>query len=228
MAKLEKNELRVGLFILVPLVILMLFIMLKLGFSIAGSTIDLYLKIDSITSIKKGTPVKIKGYTIGRVVEIQPVYRPALHFLATMRIRGDIELFEGCGAMIMNQNIIGDPVIEIRNPEKQGAVVINGDVIEGIEYVNLEAVLQDVHVLLTSLSSTVGVIRQISMESRQNLRDLVANLSNSVASINVILQDSQKDIIAILASFRETAKTMNEISIELKKHPVKFLFKDGK
>ena len=68
--KLEKNELRVGVFIVVPLVIMLLFVLLKLGYSFASSTIDVYLKIDSISSIKEGTLVKIKGYTVGRVIDI--------------------------------------------------------------------------------------------------------------------------------------------------------------
>lgn len=223
--KFEKNELRVAVFILIPLVILLMFVTLKLGYSLASSTIDVYLKIDSLTSIKEGTQVKVKGYTIGRVIDIKPVYKPALHFLAVMRIKKDIEIYEDCSAIIQNQNIIGDPVIEIRNTEKKGELLADHSVVEGIEYVNLEAILQDVHALLTTLTSTVNVIRDISIESKGNLRMLVANLSNSVATINGILSSSQKDILAILASFRETAKTMNEISEELKKHPVKFLFK---
>ncbi len=226
MARFEKNELRVGLFLLVPLAILLVFVILKLGYSFASSTIDVYLKIDTLTSVKNGTPIKIKGYTIGRVVDVKPVFKPALHFLATMRIQNNIELYEDCSAVVMNQNVLGDPVIEMRNPELKGNELQDGDVIEGIEYVNLEAILQDVHQLLSGLTSTVGVVRQITLESRQNLRTLVANLSSSVANINIILENSQKDILAILGSFRKTAKTMNEISVELKKHPVKFLFRD--
>jgi ABC-type transporter Mla subunit MlaD len=223
--KLEKNELRVAAFIVVPLAILLVFVMLKLGYSLASSTVDVFLKIDSITSIKKGTPVKIKGYDIGRVIDIKPVFKPALHFLAVMRIQRGVDVYEDCSAIIMNQNIIGDTVIDIRNPEKKGELLREGSVIEGIEYVNLEAVLQDVHILLTNVNSTISVLRDMSLESKGNLRTLVANLSNSVATINDILVNSQKDIISIMGSFRETAKTMNEISVELKKHPVKFLFK---
>jgi len=227
MPKFDKNEIRVGLFMLVPVLILFLIIMLKLGYSVASSTIDVYLKVDTLTSVKNGTPVMIKGYPIGRVVEITPVYKPALHFLATMRIDKAIELYEDCTAVIQNQNVLGDPAIEFRNPEKRGAPLRHLDVIEGIEYSGLNAILQDVHKLLTRLTSTVGGVNQIVMESRHNLRNLTSNLSNSVANINSILEDSQKDIIAILRSFRATAKTMNEISVELKKHPVKFLFKDS-
>jgi ABC-type transporter Mla subunit MlaD len=143
-----------------------------------------------------------------------------------MRINREVDLYEDCSALIMNQNIIGDPVIEFRNPERKGPPLRDGDVIEGIEYVNLEAILQDVHVLLTTLSSTVDVIKQISMESRQNLRTLVTNLTSSVGNINTILEGSQKDIIAIMGSFRKTAETMQEISAELKRSPMKFLFKE--
>ena len=226
MAKLDKNEVRVGLFILIPTLILLVIVMLKLGYSVASSTIDVFLKVDSLTSVQKGTPVMIKGYTIGRVVEIRPVYKPALHFLATMRIESDIELFEDCSAIIQNQNVLGDPAIEMRNPETRGARLRHRDVIEGIEYAGLNAILQDVHLLLTRLSSTVGGVNQIVAESRGNLRSLTTNLSKSVGHINSILEGSQKDILEILKSFRKTAQTMDEISVELKKHPMKFLFKD--
>jgi ABC-type transporter Mla subunit MlaD len=226
--KLEKNEIRVAIFILLPLVILLVFVVLKLGYSFATSTIDVYMKVDNISSIKNGTQVKIKGYTVGRVVDIIPVYKPSLHFLALLRIKKEIDMYEDCSAVIMNQNIIGDTVIEIRNPVKKEALLRPGAVIEGVEYVSLETIVQDVHQLLATLTNTVAVIQDISLESKGNIRNLVANLSKSVETISSVLQDSQKDILAIMASFRETAKTMNEISVELKKHPVKFLFKGEK
>ncbi|MEJ5363264.1 MAG: MlaD family protein [Spirochaetota bacterium] len=226
--KLEKNEIRVAIFILLPLVILLVFVVLKLGYSFATSTIDVYMKVDNISSIKNGTQVKIKGYTVGRVVDIIPVYKPTLHFLALLRIKKEIDMYEDCSAVIMNQNIIGDTVIEIRNPVKKEALLRPGAVIEGVEYVSLETIVQDVHELLATLTNTVAVIQDISLESKGNIRSLVANLSKSVETISSVLQDSQKDILAIMASFRETAKTMNEISVELKKHPVKFLFKGEK
>ena len=226
--KLSRNEIRVAIFIIVPILIIFLFIVLKLGYSLASSTVDVYLKVDNIKSIKKGTLVKVKGYEVGRIIEIKPVYKPMLHFLAMMRIRTDIEIFEDCSAIIQNQNIIGEPEIEIRNPDKKGELVSKGSVIEGIEYVNLESVLQDVHVLLTNLSNTVDVFKGISLESKTNIKLLVANLANSVTTLNKILVDSQQDIGSTLSSFRKTAATLDEISQELKKHPVNFLFKGKK
>jgi phospholipid/cholesterol/gamma-HCH transport system substrate-binding protein len=223
--KLDKNEYRVALFILVPIVVILLFVILKLGYSVASSTIDIYLKVDSITSIKKGTQVKVKGYSIGRIIEIQPVYQPELHFLAVMRIQKDIEIFEECYAKILNQNIIGEPIVDIINPEIKADLIKEGSVIEGSEEVNLEAVLTNVQALLTNLNKTVDVLRGMTNESRSNVRQLIANLTASISSVNKILMDSQQDIGVILASFRETAKTMNEISVELKKHPMGFLLK---
>lgn len=119
-SRTNPNEVKVGFFILIPLSIVLLFFIVKLGYSLSGSTIDVYLKIENISAIKKGTSVKLKGYDIGRVVELKPVYKPALHFLAKMRIKKNIDLHEDCTAIIMNQNIIGDTVIELRNPERRG------------------------------------------------------------------------------------------------------------
>jgi ABC-type transporter Mla subunit MlaD len=136
-----------------------------------------------------------------------------------------VVIYENCTAVIQNQNIIGDPVIEIRNPEVYGTPLRAGAVVEGIEYVNLEVVVQDIHELLATLTATVSVIKDITTESKGNIRNLVANLATTANTFSTMLASSQKDILETLSTFRKTAQTMDEISQELKKHPVKFLFK---
>jgi len=225
---IKKNELKVGLFVVIPMLFLFLLGMFKLGYSLANDTKNIYLKIDSIEAVGKGTKVVMKGYPIGKVEDVQPVYQPALYFLALMKVKKDIQLYENCSAVIQNQNIIGDTVIEIKNPETKGALLQDGDVVEGLEYANLQSLLQDASKLLRKLVATVDVLEQISKESRYNLKHLISSLSSSGTKLNTILEAAQTDVVAILKSFRITAKTMKEISKELKKHPVKFLFKDDK
>ena len=222
------NELKVGIFILVPVIIIALFILLKLGYSLLDSTIDVYLKVDNISNIKKGTSIKLKGYEIGRIVELQPVYKPELHFLATMRIRKDIELNENCSAVILNQNIIGDTVIEIRNPSKRGMPLKTGDVIEGLEYVNLEAVLNDVSTLLADVIETVNIVKDMSRDSKQNIRGLIANLESTAASTSSILSDLKNETPEIVKSVKETTKAASEISTEFKKRPAGFILSGSK
>ena len=221
---LSRTEVRVGLFVLVPAVVIVLFVLIKLGYSLSMSTMDVYLRVNSITSLQKGTPVQIKGYQLGRVVEVRPLFRPALHFIATLRIRKDIELYEDCAAVVTNLNVIGEPVVELRNPEKKGALLREGDMIEGIEYGSIEEILAKVNNLLNEVTALVAVYREVSQESRTDLRKLVTGLSDSVNAINAILQSSQRDIIAIIGSMRKTSQTLDEVATEIKKHPMKFLF----
>lgn len=221
--KLDKNEYRVALFILVPIVVILLFVVLKLGYSLASSTIDIYLKVDTISSIKEGTQVKVKGYTIGRIIEIEPVYKPELHFLAVMRVKKDIEIFEECYAKILNQNIIGEPVVDIINPERKNDLVREGSVIEGSEEVNLEAVMTNVHDLLSNLNKTVDVLRGMSLESRSNIRQLIENLATTIGRLNTMLAQSEKDIGAMLVSFRDTARNLQSVSKELEERGAGFL-----
>lgn len=224
-SRTNPNEVKVGFFILIPLSIVLLFFIVKLGYSLSGSTIDVYLKIENISAIKEGTSVKLKGYDIGRVVELKPVYKPALHFLAKMRIKKNIDLHEDCTAIIMNQNIIGDTVIELRNPERRGEPLQNGDVIDGFEYVNLEAILQDVHRLLATVTDTVNTLNLISNESRHNIQSMTSNLNSSMEALNKILTSSGGDIISTLKTLRETMETVQEISLELKKRPFGFIMR---
>ena len=73
---LKRTEMKVGLFILFPIVVLVAVVLFKLGYSLSSTTFDVYLKIDNIKAIKVGTSVKVKGFEIGRVVDIRPVYKP--------------------------------------------------------------------------------------------------------------------------------------------------------
>ncbi|MCL1833132.1 MAG: MlaD family protein [Leptospirales bacterium] len=215
------NELKVGIFILIPVVICILFILLKLGYSLSGSTIDVYLKVDNISNIKKGTSIKLKGYEIGRIVELRPVYKPELHFLATMRIIKDIDLNENCSAIILNQNIIGDTVIEIKNSDKMGMLLKDGDVIEGLEYVNLEAVLTDVHNLLVATTETINILKDVSQGSKHNIKSVIANLDN-------LVKNSQGDISKIVKNVSDATGQANEIAAEFKKSPTKFILSGSK
>ena len=223
--QLKKNEIKVGIFILFPFVILVGIVLFKLGYSLSSTTYDLFLKVDNINSIKIGTAVKVKGYTIGRVVEIKPAYEPNLHFLARMRVNNEIALYESASAIIQNQNVIGDPVIEIRNPDHKEGKLQAGDVLEGVEYVNIEALLQDVHMLLANANGTVSAFRDLATDSRGNIRTATQDLASSMATVNAVLANSQKDIADILVSFKKTADTFDAMSKEMQEHPLKFLMK---
>jgi ABC-type transporter Mla subunit MlaD len=224
--KIRNLDLKVGLFIVIPALILIIFIILKLGYSFAASTIDVYLKLDSLKLIKKGTVIKVKGYDVGRVVEIQPVYEPDLHFLAVMRIQNKVAIYDDCAAVIQNQNVIGDTIIELKNPEKKGNLLRNGDVLEAIEFVSIEALLGDVHSLLATLTETVNVFKGISLESKTNIHKMIESLTMTVGSANRILIDSQSNIVEMMAALRQTAATLKNVSTEFEKHPIKFLTKD--
>ncbi len=224
--KIKNTEVKVGLFILIPIVIIFLLVLVKLGYSVASSTIDVYLKVDSMKAIKKGTPIQMKGYTIGRINSIKPIYKPDLHFLALMRIDKNFRIDENCTAIIMNQNIIGDPMVEIRNPEKLSSLIQQGDVIEGLEYVNLEVMMQNVNGMISKVSSAISDFQNLSLDNRYNLKKTVTDLSKGIRSLSKVLQSSEGDLVATFGDLRKMVKNLNEIAKELKKHPVKFLFED--
>ena len=47
-----------------------------------------------------------------------------------------------------------------------------------------------------------------------------------IQTLNLMLADSQADVVQTMSALRKTAETLNEVSVELKKHPMKFLLKD--
>lgn len=227
----EKTELKVGLFVLIPTIIIVVFILMKLGYSLMTSTVDVYLKLDNMTILKKGTPVQVKGFDIGRVVKIKPVFKPSLHFLATLRIRSDMGLYKECTAVIKSQGVIGDPVVELKNPEiieGPHPPLREGDVIEGLESSSLDEIVRKVNTLLTNVNDVVAVYREVSVDRKQDIKGMVGGMAGTINNINTILTQSQQNIIQTMQMLRETATTMSEIAQEIKKHPMKFLLSGKK
>lgn len=221
----NKNELRVGVFIILPILFLIGFIIVKLGYSFAGTTYDVYLRIANIKSVKVGTAVKIKGYTIGRIVDIKPVYEPELNFYALMRIKEEIAIYEKCNAIIQNQNVIGDAIIEIRNPEMKLKLLKHGSVIDGSEQINLEVLLEDVHRVLVAFTGMADSVNSLSKENRRNIQVMLVNMAQAMETINKLVNSSDKDMTEIVKSIKEITDNLKEASGEFKKHPVDFLMK---
>jgi ABC-type transporter Mla subunit MlaD len=221
----KKNELKVGFFIIAPILLLVAFIIVKLGYSFAGSTYDIYLKLANMRSVKEGTAVQIKGYTIGRVVDITPVYEPELSFYAIIRIKEEISIYENCSAIIQNKNVIGDTIIEIRNPEMKLKLLKNNAVIAGSEQINLDVLLEDVHRTLVAFTELAGNASGLAKDNRRNMRLTIKNLSQAIETINKVVNNSDEDLNQTVKSIKNTSKNLEEASQEFKKHPVDFLMK---
>jgi len=224
------NELKVGIFILVPVVLIVLFVVVKLGLNLIGSTIDVYLKLDDITGIKEGTSIKLKGYEIGRVIKVEAISESKLYFLATMRIKNEIKIYKNCLVEIRNQNVIGDTVIEIKNSDKEGnpledgEVIKNKDIIEGPEHVNLDVVLHKVQYILDDVEKIVNSLEQ----NKHHISSIIANINSTTARTNRILSDSEDRIQKTLERAEGISENVEKISAEFKNRPAGFLLRGSK
>jgi len=226
------NELKVGIFILVPIVIIVLFVVIKLGLNLIGSTIDVYLKLGDITGIKEGTSVKLKGYEIGKVVKVyKPQYdESGLYFIATMRVDNEIKIYKNCSVEIKNQNVIGDTIIEIINPDKPSRSLIDEELIEDkaiirvANHVNLDEILHRVQNVLGSADEIVKALEQ----NKHNISSIITNIRGTTAKTDRILSTSEDKIQKTLESAAEISENVEKISTEFKKRPAGFLLRGSK
>jgi len=197
----EKNlELKIGVLIFISIVILVVFVLL-LGHITTKKGFYIYVYFVNPGGLTPGSPVKISGSRVGRVVELSylgssgPI-NPKLSSLENRIVRARVKVKiwleervkdsihkEDAQFYITTQGILGEPFLEI-DPGSKGELIKPGDSVFGIDPPRLDRV--------------------------------VANAASSLSTLNRILENNEENIDTILKSLAIVTKNLAEITIENK------------
>jgi phospholipid/cholesterol/gamma-HCH transport system substrate-binding protein len=128
--ELEKNDVWVGLFVVVSLLVI-LGTLVAIAQGRFGESLPLVARFDAIAGIQQGTPVVLRGYRVGEVKRIDFVNDPEIHFDVHLVITGDMHLHRGTRAIITSNNMIGDSYLLLDASTATGDTLRAGDVIPG-------------------------------------------------------------------------------------------------
>jgi len=157
----EKQDARLGLFVLLALALFAALIAYKNAGAVTERTYPLVVRLDQMEGLAAGTDVQLKGYRVGAVerVDMRQEGRD-YHFLAHIAVREDIRLWRGTRASLAPKGV-GSVMLDLRLPELAGRQVplAAGDEIPGDAGVSIGGVLERADRLLASLHAGVEALR---------------------------------------------------------------------
>jgi phospholipid/cholesterol/gamma-HCH transport system substrate-binding protein len=129
----QKKDLLIGAFVVFSLVVLVAVYFLKSQWGGAG-----YYKITAefskISSLKKGTKVRLRGYAIGNVrkIDFDPIPKDEVYFRVELAIENRYPLFEGTVAKIAGGGLLGDKYIDLDVSKVDSIRLKKGDAVPGM------------------------------------------------------------------------------------------------
>ncbi|MCS6984008.1 MAG: MlaD family protein [Leptospiraceae bacterium] len=225
--KLARNDFFTGLFVIGGLLLGITTVMVIVAYNTLADRVEYILRMDRLGGVKKGTPIRIKNYTVGEVAEVIPIYSRDIYFKARIYINKSLVLYRGTRANITNQNVLGDPVIDLIPAFSGRYVLRENDTIIATNVTNLDEIINQLARTIGSIGQLADIFGDLAVESRQDLRSLLANLNSSLARINRLIDISQEELLEIMRNVRRTSATLDQFAKDLADNPWKVLERRG-
>ena len=182
-----RNEIKVGVLILIALGLLYFGLNYLKGKDVFGKTIYYYSVYDRIDGLTRDNPIMLNGAKIGRVSEVNLMPAKGNKILVKMEIQLEGLLVpDSTKAVIINQDLLGSKAINFEFPEIMTFDNPSDTLIPGIEK-ELGQVVEE------ALAPIQAKIERLVEETQ----DLVAHVQITVTTINKTVNTAEAAIVSI-------------------------------
>lgn len=212
------NETKVGILTISGLTILILGFNFLKGKDIFKKSNKIYAVFSDLGSLSKSNEVKINGYVIGSVYELDAQDKNVDGIVATINLTRDVNIPEDSKAYI-SAPLVGSSYLVIEKGKsskylKAGdtlATRVDNSIFDDVK-AQMNPTLAKVRNSLDTLNMVLGnVNRVIGAENRNNLQQTLANLNKASSSLTELI-DSKNSPLA------KTLNNASELTSELKKN----------
>jgi len=226
-------EIKIGMFITVGLVILIVFIGSIGDFYPLRNTYRLEIYFENVGGLKKSSPVKMAGVDAGVVESISIVEPDAegspVKIRVGTRINESIKIPQDSEAYVSTLGLLGERYIEIYPGLEQDNYLRDGDKLEGRCTISLREIMNSGKDIAKSLKNILGNVEDITddEEFRESLKVSIENLEGATGEIKSILEkiNSGQGTIGKLVNEDGIYNNANGLVKDLKENPWKLLQK---
>lgn len=213
------NEFRVGVLAVVALVLLVLGVRFLQGTSLLGNTYALTARFERAEGVVAGTPVTVRGLSVGTVQEVTLAEKGGVR--VRMQIRDDVELPEGTTASVTGIAALDDVSVSL-NRGSGGDPLAAGAELPTVERGTLDKlrkqavpIAERVDSVLANASGTLSNARRVLGRSGTGVQQFVENLRSASADIETLIEGERGRVRSTIGHLERISASMDTLVSDL-------------
>jgi phospholipid/cholesterol/gamma-HCH transport system substrate-binding protein len=220
--KKTQNEAVVGAFVIIAFIFLSLIVFFVSGVYLFRSGYSVNVLYDYVSILDKGAPVRMAGVRIGEVSKVDLLYdEKTKHTRVKVKlfIEDKVEIRDHYQFVIQGTHILSEPHIEIKPVSGDGAIITDGQVIEGFDPIAVEDIIERAHNIAKHLENIIaGLDNAIQdKDTATAIKKIVVNLADLTESMNKALSGSEGDVKTTLVNIKTSTDSIQRILDKIEK-----------
>ncbi len=202
---------KIGLFMLIGLIVLGVFILKIEDIPIGerGNRLSVKAEFATVSGIDRKADVRIAGVRVGKVEDIELINGRAM---LTLSLDPSVELHQGSSVRVSSLGMLGDKFVEITPGDPSAPLLSPDAVLRGSSPPSFDDVLKVATDIGGDLKEVTLALRQ-SMGGQvgaEKLTEIVDNIEELTSTLKVLIQQNQGNVNATMANFRDFSTTLKE------------------
>ncbi|MFH1855809.1 MAG: MlaD family protein [Candidatus Omnitrophota bacterium] len=230
--KKSNFELKVGIFVVLSLIILMVIVLRIEDFSFFKKGYTMHVIFNYVSALDVGAPVDLSGVAAGEVKYMEIFYNENLaktQVDVTVWMKEGITIRKNSIARIKTLGLLGEKYIELTPGYIENDILVEGDVLFGQDPIEMEDLMETVNRASEDLDQTIVSINSVigDYNFRQALKQSVINFEQASSRIDSVLTkiDEAQGTIGRLIGEDKIYRDLEELVADLKRNPWKLLHK---
>lgn len=204
---LERDDVRVGLFVLVAGALLVAMTLWILGRGVLGDGgREVEVRLSHSGGVRPGDRVRIAGVSAGRITSVRLMPQEELPVRVEVVIDPDYQIYEGARATLTADSLLGATYLEIRPGAATGELLASDSFVPGDPRASLGTVFSQLGELSATADETLVQLRQV-------VGDLGSAIEPMIERLGLLLSEQNLDSIESLLSGAD--RSLDEIGTRL-------------
>lgn len=194
----------VGLFVVTISIVLLIVLYLVTGK--VSSSDRYYTTLSDVSGIKNGTAITYKGYKVGQLIDIDPVFKNNVtRFYLTLAIKSGWVVTEGSSVMITKTGLLSDSQLNISEGNSSNILKV-GSHISGAQSNDVMAVIKSLSENVNNLSTNLitPLVKQLKDDIGAFSGTMSHDLPKLTKNLNLLVVKLQRNSDVIDTVFSET------------------------
>ncbi len=200
---------RVGLFMLVALAVLGVFIIKieEIPLGAKGGRARIQAVFPSVAGLDEKSPVRIAGVRIGIV---QAISLQGNRAMVTLALDPGVVLHEGARAEVTSLGMLGDKYIEIYPGDLSSPLLKPGTVLDGTSPIGFDQAIRSANDIMADVKTVTASLRKSlgDAEGQKRLDEIIENIRQLSADLKAAVEANRKNVDATVGNFREFSETL--------------------